>query len=342
MSDARAELLDWVRVTGFTSERGYRWRWGDVAHDPIALVWKRHGDYPTVVTDLAQGLYERLYTRSDPKAKAAPDRLLHQGFISALDWANASLGPWEPGWRVVERLEAKVRVVDAKGSTRTVPLDAWRETAGGHGEVRLLKGSAKIQPGWYHVRSDALFEPAGAALSRVYWNVTRNGALPLVNAVSGTLNAEALPFRFKIADDPQRFTRADGAVLYFARDLWPRFRAPLARVHAQVAHHLRAPTPVFTKRLGHGMGGADDPRPKTPDAPLESFGMSRCRLVAEGLWDAHAAGQESAQARIDAIDRSFRQEGLSLDAPHLGPGVRDDPYRLDLAPFVLPAIPGVV
>jgi len=86
---------------------------------------------------------------------------------------------------------------------------------------------------------------------------------------------------------------------------------------------------------------ADNPEPAPPSqvieagpAPVpsglaedpgtnESFGMSRCRLVAEALWQAASSGQHSEPQRIEAIRTRFAQAGIAPDRPWLSPGSRD-------------------
>src|SRR5436305_14389954 len=55
----------------------------------------------------------------------------------------------------------------------------------------------------------------------------------------------------------------------------------LVDVYQAVKDNLKPETPLFTKRLAAGLGFAEDP------GNGESFGMSRCRIVAEGLWSAY-------------------------------------------------------
>jgi hypothetical protein len=49
----------------------------------------------------------------------------------------------------------------------------------------------------------------------------------------------------------------------------------------------------------------------------ESFGMNRCRILAEGIWSASAKGLTSEDDRLKEIAAYFGQYGLSLDRAHL-------------------------
>jgi hypothetical protein len=68
-----------------------------------------------------------------------------------------------------------------------------------------------------------------------------------------------------------------------------------------------------------GVGAADDP------GNGESFGMHRCRLLAEGLVEAYRSNIAGTDARIKAVQARFSQNGLNLDAPYLAPGLAEYP-----------------
>jgi HopA1 effector protein family len=69
-----------------------------------------------------------------------------------------------------------------------------------------------------------------------------------------------------------------------------------------------------TLKLASGVGLAEEPNTG------ESFGMHRCRLVAEGLVDAWKQGAHTLEERIQAVDTKFTSNGLKLDRPYLSPG----------------------
>src|SRR5262249_51411500 len=81
-----------------------------------------------------------------------------------------------------------------------------------------------------------------------------------------------------------------------------------------VTASLLESTPLFTEVLQPGVGIAEDP------TSGESFGMHRCRLVAEGLVEAWQRAGKSVENRLQAIATRFEREGLKLDRPHLNAG----------------------
>ena len=84
------------------------------------------------------------------------------------------------------------------------------------------------------------------------------------------------------------------------------------RALAATAAWLRSGSPAFTLPLARGVALAEY---VTGDGG--SFGTSRCRLLAEGLVDAHEHRARSLPERLDAVAARFAARGLDLDAPHL-------------------------
>ena len=80
----------------------------------------------------------------------------------------------------------------------------------------------------------------------------------------------------------------------------------------ELAEHLRPDTPLFTKQLAPGLGFAEDP------GDGGSFGMHRCRLLAEAIWR---------EPSIDGIIGAFESNGISIDQPYLNTGSIDQ-YEL--------------
>ena len=78
--------------------------------------------------------------------------------------------------------------------------------------------------------------------------------------------------------------------------------------------HLGPATPLFARRLRAGVGQAEDP------AGGESFGQHRCRIVAEGLWNAYVEQASTREARLACVVAQFERHGLSLRRPHLNAG----------------------
>ena len=191
--------------------------------------------------------------------------------------------------------------------------------------VRLPKELLKLSPGFYMALGDnGLTLTEDANLVRFYWNVSHQGAARLVGAMTKALNEAGLAFRLKVLDETDRFGRCDAGVLYVQQSDFARVAGPVRACHAEIADVLDPRTPAFTKKLAPGLAIAEEPPGST-----ESFGMHRCRLVAEAVLQAGEGPGTSVQRRLEAVSTRFDEDGLCLAKPFLNPGSADA-YDLDV------------
>ena len=277
-------------------------------------------------------LYEQCYVRPlrppGPLASAAPASLL-----PLLQDANQSRDRWDPGWEIVDIAADGQTMVSRDVRTRRVwpgeyLSEGWPGMPPRPGiRVRLFvpRGSDSLQPGFYHAFGETLGnQPDEDQLLRFYWNVPAAHAAELTERLTAQLNRYQVPFRFKCLGDAAAYPRCDAAVLYVARR-WYAIVAQLAsEVHAALAGALVADVPLFTRRLLPGLALAEDP------GGAESFGMQRCRLVAEAVVAAAGAGLSAPEARLAGVERVFAEQGLNLALPHLG-RAGPDPYRFPVS-----------
>jgi len=113
------------------------------------------------------------------------------------------------------------------------------------------------------------------------------------------------------------YVRSDAAVLYIARRYYSIVAAIVETMPASVTSQFRKIAPLFTRIFADGIGAAEDP------GSGESFGMHRCRLVAEGIVDAWLQGRISREDRMAAVAQRFAMNGLTLDHPYLNSGSMD-------------------
>lgn len=172
---------------------------------------------------------------------------------------------------------------------------------------------------------------ADARSTRVYWNVSRAGALELVSSLTELLNAQKEPFQFKIAHSAATWPeRADVGVLYLPADrLTARWDAIIS-VYEKIHTEIRAWCPAFTRRIAPGLAIADD-----PPGGL-SFGQTVARVLAQGLYDDHAErGERSTrETRADQMREALAASGRDVTRVHLNLGSEE--LELDLPPDPLP------
>jgi hypothetical protein len=274
-----------------------------------------------LVTSLGNELYSSFYCRGRPvparfgePAPLAPD----PGLATALSDANVGRGSWQAGW-TVERIADHEAVVASEVRARVpvlncrAPGDVRPGTAV---DIRVPKEHLWLAPGFYTALSDAPVDVESArAVLRVYWNVNPAGAPALMRALTTRLKAGEVPFRLKIADHAFRFDRCDAAVLYLPDRSFEAVRATLLEVAAELAQHLRPSIPAFTLELTPGVGLAEH------DGGVASFGTVRCRLLAEAIVRAHAAGIRQLEQRVAVVAERFAEDGIRIDAPYREPSL---------------------
>lgn len=287
---------------------------------------------PLVVQSLGSLLYSFCYAHRFPGPPAHSPYPADPGHVAKLLAGNLTPDRWDSGWRVYA-VAADGTVSVIKGETQRMARPGEFVTLDGTGTAPVVGsqvalwlqgGSTTLQPGFIYMFSSTPTDVWDEhVISRVYFHVTPTAAPDLVRWITGTFNAYELPFRMKALADPTHYTRSDSVVFYAGRRYAPTVARILAALDPHLAQAVSDPTPLFTKRFAPGIGLADDP------GNGESFGMQRCRLIAEAL--AGPAGRQAAggAARLDVVRQRFVAEGLDLDRPWLSAGKSDIYATLD-------------
>jgi hypothetical protein len=153
----------------------------------------------------------------------------------------------------------------------------------------------------------------GRAVVRFYWNVPTDAAAELMRVLTRTLNGHGVPFAFKCPRNAAAYERRDSGTLFVLRPFHRAARAMIPDIHRALAGRLRSGVPLFTQEILPGVGFAEDP------GGNESFGMSRCRLLAEGLWTAFVEGASGTDAVLQVVKRHLMLNGIDLARPYLNP-----------------------
>lgn len=282
--------------------------------------------YPTahpLVTLLRDQIYQHAFIQPLGRStiSAAP---ADPAFAARLSRANSSRERWEAGWVALQLLPNGQVLAERHGVRRTLwpgefllrdgPGMALRPQSNLSGfQARESHG---MQSGFYFAFGEAIADEQDEGHQlRWYWNVSAAGALLLLAQLTRRLNRFGLPFKFKCLNAAEHYIRQDAAVLYVHRRFFRLVRELLDDIlHGLGDEHLGRETPLFTQAIRPGVAIAEDPRGG------ESFGMHRCRVVAEGLWNAWCDGQTSAEQRLQRIVSQFEGYGLSLARPHLNSG----------------------
>jgi hypothetical protein len=236
-----------------------------------------------------------------------------------LSSANATRERWDYGWKVTQILqdgslyamkEAQTRILRPgeymlQDAAAAVQPGAWIRAF-------LSKEDVVSQPGFYIVNAEIApsFEDF-QTMVRLYWNLNPEGAPELVSRVTERFNALRVPFQFKALRYRSQYLRADSAVL-FTGWRYAGIALHLAyEIYADLNRQMKPFTPLFARKLEPGLALAEDP------ANGQSFGMTRCSLLAQALVNAYHQRRQSQKARMAELRTVFDQAGLNLDNPHL-------------------------
>jgi hypothetical protein len=271
-------------------------------------------------------LYYRYYRRpgaphlSDP-ATASIDTM--RSFTAALSAANRGTGTWDPGWQIQEKApDGRVLVRKDEVTYRAAQADVQRMAgegddptwpAGMRVRVRVPKEIRQLVQGFYMALGDAAWPDSfdrHGRLVRLYWGLSSDAAPDYLRQITGALNRLGLPFRTKVVQDPSQYRNADAGVLYVPPDVIDAAWPAIAETYATLRHRLRSVVPMFTRTLADGLGLAEDPGGGI------SFGQSRCRLVAHGLWSAFEAGAHDAAGCRHHIAAAFAANDIDPAHPH--------------------------
>lgn len=244
----------------------------------------------------------------------------------ALSQANTSRERWDSGWQIYQTLPSGQIVANKQGIVRAVwpgefithAVTGMAPTVGTTISVFAPRESLTMQPGSYFAFGEAVTDQQDDyGVVRFYWNIKADGAASLLRLVTQRLNRFQVPFRLKCPINRAHYMRLDSAVLYVNRRFYRIVTELLVDVHRSMQEYLEPEVPLFTKPLAPGLALAEDP------GNGESFGMSRCRMVAEGLWNAYAQGLQTEQARLHEVIKQFERAGIAIEHLYLNAGSVD-------------------
>jgi len=327
------QLLGAIQVTTVRGPTSYSWFGGRPWGLPKNL---RRGLPPAALRNcLISSLQARLYTSffcagaAVRPQNANVSRLLipDAGFLEEMAKANTGTGCFDPGWRVVAQQAAYVSVVRGGLQIRIRATDCvFDGNARRNGEqmvsLRLPNALRNASPGYYLALGDEQLPNDSAGLLRFYWHVTSSDAAKLMHSVTSALNAKHVTFRFKALTNEADYTRCDSAVLYIQCVHYKAVRPLLEQIYWEIGPRLHPQVPVFTKELAPGLGFAEQP----PSG--NSFGMERCRVLAEGMIQGYELRRTSDDERLQVVLRHFEGAGVSPAAPYLNPGSADTYDRI--------------
>ncbi|MBD2345896.1 T3SS effector HopA1 family protein [Anabaena subtropica] len=235
-------------------------------------------------------------------------------FYDRLHENNRGTGYWNYGWQVVREESDGTFAVYRDGLTLHVERGGL-ETNTIDDSVGIQLPKNLVQNGFYMAVANAGAAPHNQTLVRVYFNLTPDGAVAVMDNLTTHLNAIPVNFTFKALYNPSDYDRYDSAVLYFGKNDYEKVHPVLERLYAENQGHFQEQVPLFTKPIASGLAIAEEPNHRFGEN--ESFGTHRCQIVANGLLEAWQQGNDTPIGRMTAILQHFSSLNIELQRPYL-------------------------
>ncbi|WP_413171833.1 T3SS effector HopA1 family protein [Anabaena azotica] len=245
-------------------------------------------------------------------------------FYDRLHTRNKSEGYWSHNWQVVREETDGTFAVHKNGLTLHVDPNlhllptTQKVTVGKFVSIKMPKNL--VQNGFYMAVANAGSQN-GHNITRIYFNLTPEGAAAVMESLTAQLNNIPISFSFKALYNPADYGRYDSAVLYFNKDQYEIVHPALARIYAENQSYFEKQVPLFTKQLAPGLACAEEPNQKFGDQ--ESFGTNRCQIIANGLIAAWQQGEHSPDERMASIFKQFASHKIQLQRPYLNANSED-------------------
>ena len=289
--------------------------------EAIELVVQHHGNGPLAAggeekQKLINLLYQFWYTRSEVEKKF--DSFPHPFWDQVYRTMHHGTYQWETGWkvdkvssagRVIAILGDEVRLLDP-GDYISLFRPGSLPAPGSEIKVVARRETAEQQPGFWITHSTA-WGRVQPVIVRLYWNTSPEGGACLVKQITQRV-PDNIPYSLKVPADGAGYQRADAAVFYFQGSFFNELRPVLHVIYSAMQTYLWPEVPGLTKECEPGLALAED-----PPEEFESFGLHRCRLVAEGMLLATASDWHDLQTVGAVVKEYLVTAGLDPVRPYL-------------------------
>jgi len=241
------------------------------------------------------------------------DLVADKEFVEILSEANVGNGTWEPGWRINNI--GKEIIVEKDGLCLWTTPDFFynvqkTKNLGDVGYLFLPKEFRFLNTGFYMALSDAPLDFESCYL-KIYWNIQERGVPLLVNKITSSFNKLYIPFQLKVLNQRKNYPRSDSAVLYINMTDLLKEKKHFWKIYHLIKNYLYADTSIFVKKIGPGVGLADE----IDDG--EGFGQSRSSIVANSMISCFRKKITNLDEMIIETKKYFQKQGLDFNAPYL-------------------------
>ncbi len=167
-----------------------------------------------------------------------------------------------------------------------------------------------------HIYGEEIDEEFYEGMIRIYFNCFESKISSIMQFFIQRLNKTKTPFHMKCIKSRAKMYRKDKLILFLDKRYFFDFKPILKEILKEIKPFLQPQTPLFTLKLHDGIGFAEN-----PPNPNESFGMSRCRLIAEGIWQAHENKFPKSEW-VNSVINYIETQGYDLEKFYLNPNSR--------------------
>lgn len=264
-------------------------------------------------------------TDSDEEMANYADKWYKTQFYHQLTQCNHGRGYSDPNWLIVER-EAERWQVSKNGLTLHINpeihlVDPTLKLQVGQ-TVSIKMPPSLVDRGLYIAVGDAGSAnnselPVESNVVQLYFNVSAEVALLLLDCLTQQLNILKIPFDFKVAYNEASFERQDAAVLEFMSQDWTRLKPVLETVYSENRSGFQTEIPFFCKHLASGFGLAEKPN-MASDREQENIGQQHCNIIAKALVKV-CKHDESDLDKFDYVLSYLSEVGVDLKHLYLNP-----------------------
>lgn len=254
-------------------------------------------------------------------------------FYEQLHRNNTGSGYFDNHWRVQQALDADYWIVSKQGLVVQIDRHHHLQNANQFiqpgDEVAVRLPANRLEDGFYVAVGNMGWEAlTDFPLLGIYFHVSTEGAIVLMQQLTQHLNTLQIPFTFRVLYTPSNYGRRDAGILHLQQRHYSRIYPILERIYTLTQTYFQSSIPLLTKALAPGVGLAEEPLAARTNR--QGFGLNRFQWIANGLLDTWKAGQENPAARLAAIQHQFRQQSLDWQCPYLNPQSKDLYPRLNI------------
>jgi len=318
------ELLTLIRATKIISKDAFQWQDTLFFSNSSKDTYENNLDPSNKLNHIKMNLddlFYLIYHCRKPLSFTKKPRIFTkneiQDFTNQLSTNNFGTGTWEGGWKVIAKDNENNLIVQKNRLMLWVkPTQFSLEEDRGSEKIGMIKIGKEYRyliQGFYMALGNTYSKKIGKNVKtlRFYWNINYTHSSVLLKLITTEFNTDLIPFKFKVLNDPNKYPRADGAVLYVPKTHYSDTVSALSRINPIIAKHLNPQTPLFAKTLAPGISFAEDPENG------ESFGRHRSRILAEGLYSAYLKNIISSEAILEELQVYFQKHKIRLYEPFL-------------------------